>query len=254
VTATLALRVMERNARLANRSRLMFLAGFAEPLLYLLSIGLGVGGLVGNVTTGDVTVPYDVFVAPGLMAASTMNAAVFDTVFNLFIKWKYMKTYDAVLATPVSVDDVVLGEVGWTLLRIGVYGTGFLATAAALGLVRSWWAVLAVPAALLAAWGFAGPSALAATYIRSFVDFDFVNMVIVPLFLFSATFFPLERYPEGIAVVVQALPLYQAVALLRGLFLGDVGWIMLLHVAYLGGLGTVTMTVGRRRLARRLQP
>jgi lipooligosaccharide transport system permease protein len=250
-----SLKLVERNALAYRRVWYVFAAGFLEPVLYLLSIGIGVGALVGQVPLGDGrAVPYEVFVAPGMLAASAMNGAVFDVTFNFFVKYKYAKTYDAVLATPLSIHDVALGETAWALLRGGIYATAFLGTMVVLDLVQSWWALLAVPAAVLIGYAFAGAGLAATTWMRSFIDFDYVTLVIMPMFLFSATFFPLERYPEALRWVVRVTPLYQGVALERALVLGDVGWGALAHVAYLVALGTVGLVVATRRLGRLLQP
>ena len=163
-------------------------------------------------------------------------------------------TYDAMLATPLRVREVATGEVVWALLRGTIYATGFLVTMVVLGLVDSAWAVLAVPAAVLIGLGFAGAGLAATTWMRSFIDFDYVNLAIVPLFLFSATFFPLSRYPHALAWVVRCTPLYQGVALERGLILGDLRWTLLVHAAYLGAMGWLGIRVAAARLGRLLQP
>jgi len=247
--------VIERNALAYRRMWYVFLTGFFEPLLYLLSIGVGVGALVGRLPgPGGRLVTYEAFVAPGLLAAAAMNGSVFDTTFNFFVKYKYAGTYDAMLATPLGVGDVAHGEVGWALLRGTVYAAAFLLTMAALGLVASPWGVLAVPAAVLIGYGFAGLGLAATTWMRSFVDFDFVNLALVPLFLFSATFFPLSRYPNGVAWGVRLTPLYQGVNLERSLVLGDIRWTLLVPAVYLGALGWGGVRVASSRLARLLQP
>lgn len=250
-----ALRLVERNVIAWSRIWLVFVSVAVEPILYLLSIGIGVGQLVGDVTlaNGDV-VSYRAFVGTGLLAASAMFGPVFDSTFNFFVKLKYFKTYDAVLATPMRPVDVVVGELGWSLLRAALYAGAFLLTMVVLGLVASWWALLAVPVALLIGFAFAGAGLGAATYMRSFVDFDFVAMAILPMFLFSATFFPLSQYPEALQWVVRVTPLYQGVVLERSLILGDVSWALLVPAAYLAVMGLIGLRIGSRRLGRLLQP
>ena len=248
-------RVVERNAIVYRRNWVVFLSGLVEPFLYLLSIGIGVGALVGKVPgPGGTPVEYDAFVAPGLMAAAAMNGAVLDTTFNFFIKLKYSHTYDAMLATPLGVHDVAVGEVLSALLRGAFYSTAFLVAMLLFGLVSSWWAVLALPAALLIAFAFAGAGLGLTTFMRSWVDFDYVNLALVPLFLFSATFFPLSRYPEALQVIVKLTPLYQGVAIERGLTLGVVSWTMLLNALYLAAMGWAGLRLASHRLARKLQP
>jgi lipooligosaccharide transport system permease protein len=250
-----ALRLVERNTIVARRLWYLFFSGFFEPVLYLLSIGTGVGKLVGTLPgPGGAPVLYDVFVAPGLMAAAAMNGAVLDTTFNFFVKFKYAHTYDAVLASPLGVGDVTRGEVLWAVLRGTLYSSAFLGAMLGLGLVRSPWAVLAVPAASLIAVAFAGAGLAATTWMRSWTDFDYVNLTIVPLFLFSATFFPLSRYPDVLGWIVRATPLYQGVAMERALVLGGVDWSTLGHAVYLLVVGLVGIRIATARLGRLLQP
>jgi lipooligosaccharide transport system permease protein len=150
--------------------------------------------------------------------------------------------------------DVVGGELLWSLLRAAIYATAFLVTMVVMGLVPSWWALLCVPVAVLIGLAFAGAGLGATTYMRSFIDFDYVNVAIIPMFLFSATFFPLSRYPDGLQWVIQATPLYQGVALERALVLGDVGPGLLVHVVYLVVMGTIGLMVASRRLKILLLP
>ena len=193
------LRVAERNVMSYRRNWRILLTGLAEPFLYLLSIGVGVGALVGEVPVSGRYVPYETFVAPALLATSAMNGAVFDATFNFFFKIKYAHTFDAMLATPLGVGDVAIGEMGWSLTRSTIYAASVLLVMTALGLVESWWGILALPAATLIGMAFAGVGMAATTYMRSFVHFDYVNLVMIPLFLFSATFFdqPLPGGPAG---------------------------------------------------------
>ncbi len=250
-----AFRVVERNARTYLRMWPAFLSGFLEPVFYLFSIGIGVGALVGDLPgPGGQPVAYDVFVAPAMLATSAMNGTVFDTTFNFFFKFKYAKTFDGMLATPLSVRDIVRGEVTWALLRALMYATVFLATMWAMDLTPSAWAVLALPAALLIGFGFAGAGMGLTTFMRSFIDFDYVQLAIVPLFLFSATFFPLSEYPAALAWVVRLSPLYQGVALERALILGDISPVLFIHAGYLAVMGLIGLRVAGRRLGALLQP
>ena len=183
-----------------------------------------------------------------------MNGALLDTTFNFFIKYKYSHTYDAILATPLGTRDIATGEVVWALMRGAIYSTAFLVTMLAFGLVASWWALLVVPVAVLIGFAFAGTGLAATTYMRSWVDFDFVTLALIPLFLFSATFFPLTRYPAGLQAVIRFTPLYQGVVLVRSLVLGDLHWTLLAHAAYLFLMGAIGLRVAARRIGRLLQP
>jgi lipooligosaccharide transport system permease protein len=250
-----AFRILERNMRVLRTYWLAVGSGFLEPVLLLLSLGIGVGELVGTVPgPGGRPVAYDQFVAPAMLANAAMNGAILDTTFNFFVKFKYSKAYDAMLATPLDARDVAYGEVAWSLLRGAVYAVGFLVVMALFGLTPSFWAVLSLPIALLVGFAFAGAGLGATTFMRSYLDFDKVGMVMVPLFLFSATFFPLERYPDGLATVVRWTPLYQGVELARSVTLGDLHASLLLNALYLLVMGWAGVQVASRRIAKLLQP
>jgi lipooligosaccharide transport system permease protein len=247
-------RLVERNVLAYRRIWYIFLSGFLEPLLFLLSIGIGVGKLVGDLNVGGHLVPYRSFVAPGLLAIAAMTGSLLDTTFNFFVKMKYSHTYDAVLASPLSPRDVAIGEITWALIRGATYSGAFLLTMLAFGDLRSAWSIAALPGAVLIGFGFAGVGLAATTYMRSFVDFDYVNMAMIPLFLFSATFFPLSRYPAGLQAVIRFTPLYQGVVLERSLVLGDLHWTLLIHAAYLVATGLLGLRVASKRIGLLLQP
>ncbi len=249
-----ARRLVERNLLVYRRGWIYLLSGFFEPLFYLLSIGLGLNGLVGDLHVDGQVIPYTAYVAPGLLASAAMNGAVFDSTFAVFFKLKIAKTYDAVLATPLGVGDVALGELTWALIRGGLYSAAFLVIMALLGYATSPWVILAYPAALLIAFAFAAAGMAATSYMRSWQDFDMVSLAILPLFLFSATFYPLTVYPGWLQLVVRCTPLYQGVALVRGFDLGDFSWAMLGHSAYLAIMGIAGLLISSRRLARLLLP
>jgi lipooligosaccharide transport system permease protein len=249
-----AARLFERNVVVYRRTWLVLVSGLLEPLFYLGSIGVGFGHLVGSVPFNGHQIGYADFVAPALLATSAMNGAIIDATFGVFHKLKHMKVYDAVLATPVGATDIAVGEVAWSLARGLLYAIAFLVVATGFGDIHSWWALLALPAATLIGLCFAGLGTAATTFMRSWQDFDMVQLGILPLFLFSATFYPLSTYPTAGQWVVRCTPLYHGVALLRQLTLGEVGWSALGHVAYLALLGTAGVVIAGRRLERRLLP
>ncbi len=245
--------LVERNIYVYRRTMLVIFSGFFEPLFYLLSIGLGIGALIGTIPGPDGRpIPYELFVAPALLATSAMNGAIYDSTFNVFFKLNYEKTYDAVLATPLGVGDVALGEIAWALIRGTLYAIGFLAVMLVLGLVVSPWMILAIPAAILIGWAFAAVGMAATTFMRTWQDFDLLQLVLLPLFLFSATFYPISVYPEPIQVFVQLTPLYHGVDLLRSLATGTVGLSSLVHVAYLLVMGLIGLAIVSRRLDKLL--
>lgn len=244
--------LVQRNYYAYRRAWKLFLTGFLEPFFYLLSIGLGVGALVDSFTYEGQEVSYAAFVAPGMLAASAFNGALLDSTYNVFFKLKYTKLYDQVLATPLTTRDVAIGEITWGQLRGGSYAVAFLVVMTAMGLVESWWAVLALPAVLLIGFSFSAVCMAATTWIRNFQDFDKITLVQVPLFLFSATFFPVTRYPDSVRWLVECTPLYRGVVLCRELTLGEVGIGSLVSVAYLAAMAALGLYVVRRRLDRLL--
>jgi lipooligosaccharide transport system permease protein len=172
----------------------------------------------------------------------------------MFFQLKYQRSFEAILATPVTVDDLALGEMAWALTRGLMYATAFLVVMAALGLVHSFWALAALPGATLIGFAFAGVGMAGTSFMRSWQDFEFVQLTILPLFLFSATFYPLSTYPRALQIVVQCTPLYHGVALERAFTTGAVGVDALVHAAYLVALGLAGLTVASRRMTALLQP
>ncbi|GAB3252569.1 ABC transporter permease [Kineosporia babensis] len=244
--------VVHRNARSARRSLFVVISGFFEPLFYLLSMGIGIGVLVGEVQYGGRSFSYQEFVGPALLAASAMNGAVADSTFNVFGKLKYTRIYDSMLATPLNPRALAAGEISWALLRGAGYASAFLLVLLAAGYVKSWWAVLAVPAASLIGLAFAGAGMAATTFMRSWQDFDLVNLVVLPLLLLSTTFYPLSTYPGVFGLLVQLTPLYHGVELERALVLGTMDLTVLGHLAYLLALGAAGLWLAGRRLERLL--
>jgi lipooligosaccharide transport system permease protein len=243
--------LFERNLLSYKSMWPIIVSGFFEPLFYLLSLGYGLGTYVGDVTIDGVPMEYAAFVAPGLLAASAMNGAFYDAT-NIFWKLRHQKLYDSILSTPVGPKDIAVGETVWALFRGLIYAVGFFAVILALGLVHSWWAILALPATIFLGFAFAGAGIAAVTYMRSWQDFDILNLAILPMFLFSGTFFPLSTYPGWLEVAIQATPLYHGVELLRSLTTGTVGWYQLFDVVYLAAVGLVGMWIAGRRVEKLL--
>jgi len=245
--------LIERHARAYKHAWVVLASGFFEPLFYLLSIGIGIGVLVGKVTGPDGhLIGFTSFVAPALLATSSMNGAVFDSTFNVFFRMKYAKLYDSALATPMRSGDVALGEIGWALIRGGLYAVAFMIVMLAMGLVHSVWAVLDIPTALLIGFAFAGVGMAATTFMRSWQHFEFVMLATLPMFLFSTTFFPLGVYPRPVQYLVDVTPLYQGIVLLRGLTLGFVNPGLLWSVLYLVLMGVTGLAVAGARISRLL--
>ncbi|MBO0776868.1 MAG: ABC transporter permease, partial [Actinobacteria bacterium] len=233
-----SLHLIERHLRAYRHMWLVLVSGVGEPVFYLLSLGIGLGKLVGTVTgPGGAPVSYAAFVAPALLATSSMNGALMDSTFNVFFRLKYAKLYDAALATPMRSADVALGEITWALIRGALYAVAFTVVMLVLGLMKSPWGLVGLPTAVLTGFGFAAAGMAATTFMRSWQDFEYVTLVSIPLFLFSTTFYPLGIYPRALQIAVECTPLYQSVALMRGLSLGAVGPGLLWHALYLAVMG-----------------
>ncbi len=246
--------VLERNVLVYRRLWLIVFSGFFEPLFYLFSIGIGISKLVGPVAgpNGEL-VEYTAFVAPALLAASAMNGAVFESTMNIFYKLKWAKTYDGMLAAPLSVWDIAIGEITWSQIRGGLYAAAFLLVALVMGLLQSWWAIMALPAALLIGVAFGAAGFATTTFLKSWQDFDLITLVTMPLFLFSATFYPLDVYPPVLQAIAQFSPLYHGVEMIRALTLGVVDASIFIHVAFLVVMTVVGLTITGRRLERLLK-
>ena len=240
-------RLIERSVLVYRRTWLVIFSGFFEPLFYLLSIRIGLGELVGDVEVAGQLVAYDEFVAPGLMASAAMNGAVFDSTMNVFHKWKYARLYDSLLATPLTSADIAVGEIGWAVIRGLMYSTAFLVTMVVLGLAQSPWVVLSLGACVLIGFAFAAIGMACTTYMRSWADFEYIPAVTLPLFLFSATFYPLSAYGDW-EWVVQLSPLYHGVVLVRAANLGEFSWSLVGHAGVLVGLAIAGIAITARRI------
>jgi lipooligosaccharide transport system permease protein len=242
--------VIERNVATLRSSYWVVMAtGFLEPVLYLFSIGIGVGALIGDMPLPDGrVVSYATFVAPAMLASSAMAGALSETTFNFFGKMKYLKLYDGMLATPLRPMEIALGELAWAMIRGSVYSAAFLALMVAMGLTAAGPAVVAFIAAVLVGFAFGGAGMALSTYMRGWQDFDIVVAVQFALFLFSGTFVPAEAYRSPLRWLVEASPLYRSVDLIRGVTTGSWGWLQLLDVAYLLALFAVGLAVAGRRM------
>ena len=249
-----SLRLVERNIFVYKHGWIVILSGFFEPLFYLLSIGFGLGALIGTIPgPGGEPISYQLFVAPALLASAAMNGAISEATFNFFFKLNYNKTFESILSTPLSPGDVAVGELIWALIRGGLYAIGFMIVMVLLGLIVSPWVILAVPASLLVGFAFGAVGMAATSFMKTWQDFDLIQLVILPLFLFSATFYPIETYPPALQVIVRLTPLYQGVDLIRSLTVGAISPVLLFHVAYLAILGFAGLFVVSRRLDKLLR-
>lgn len=245
----IAWRLVNRHFFVYRRDWLVFLTGFLEPILYLLSIGLGVGAMIKGFDVDGHRIGYAEFVAPAMLATAAMTGAVYDSTYNMYFRMKYAKLYDAVLATPMTTTDVAIGETLWALIRGGLYSAGFLVIMTAMGLTSSWWAVLALPATLLIGLAFAGVGMWLTTHFTSWQDFEYVTLAMVPMMLFSGTFFPVATLSGPLRWIIELTPLYRGVVLCRELVTGMPTPASAVSVIYLAALGVVGMYGARNRLA-----
>jgi lipooligosaccharide transport system permease protein len=245
--------VVQRNLMIARHNRSAVVAEVFEPVLYLLAIGFGIGRLVGDVPgLPSGTVGYAAYVAPALLATSAMNGALNETTLALFMKLRFERTYEPMLTTPLTVRDIVYGEVMWAMLRGTTVCVGFLAFVSLLGLVQSPWVLLAIPGAAVIGFSFAAVGMAVTTYLRSWSDFQWIQLTMLPMFLFATTFYPITVYPGPIQAIVRCLPLYHAIELLRGPALHGPGPQVVIATVYLLALGVLGSAVAVARLRRTL--
>jgi lipooligosaccharide transport system permease protein len=242
--------IVERNFMTYRHAWTIILSSVIEPMLYLLSVGIGVGALVGTVP--GINVRYTVFVGPALLATAAMNSAMNLTSFGVFSRMKQEQTYDAILPTPVSVTDIAFGEVAWALVNGVVSSSAFLLALAVLGYVITPWALLAIPASILIGFAFAAAGLAVTTFLRDFPDFQLIQLVMLPMFLFATTFYPITTYPSAIRPVIEALPLYQSIELVREPALDQMGWGIAIAAGYLLVFGVAALWLATRRMARAL--
>jgi lipooligosaccharide transport system permease protein len=248
-----ATKLVQRNMMSYRHYWTAILTGFFEPIFYLGAVGFGVGRFVGTVPYGGEEISYAAFLAPGMLAASTLNGAVADGFFFPFFKLNWLNTYEGIIATPLNVPDIAVGEMLWAQIRGTVYSIGFVLVMAAFGLITSPWGLLALPAAMLSAGALSAGAMILTGITKEISSLEKVmTLVVFPLFLFSGTFFPVSLYPDFLQPVIQATPLYHSAALLRSLTTGIIGPGALIDLAYLAAMYVVANAVAIHLFRRRL--
>lgn len=253
-TLTPAARVLQRNLWVYRRTwRGSILGSFLTPLLYLTAMGIGLGALITREVAG---VDYVAFLGPGILAATCMQTAVFESTFPVLGKISWRRNYEAMLATPLNVWDLVAGELLWVGFRVLTMASVFLVVLTLFGIAVWPSAMLAVPAAILTGLAFSSVVMAFSATQRTGEGFSWMfRFIINPLFLFSGTFFPLTQLPEAVQWAAALTPLYHGVSLVRGAVLADAGFLgsWPLHVAYLVGMLAIGAWLAHRLLKRRMQ-
>ncbi|MGC3994984.1 MAG: ABC transporter permease [Propionicimonas sp.] len=242
--------VIERGfAVIRSQNWLVMVSGFFEPVFYLLAMGYGLGGLIGTVAGPDGRpIAYAAYIAPALLATSAMNGAIYDSTWNVFFKLKFAKLYQGMLATSLGPLDVAAGEIFMALFRGFLYALGFTIVIAVMGLATSWWALAMIPVALLIALGFAALGMALTSYFETFQQMDWINIALLPMFMFSSTLFPITVFPEPVQWFVMAMPLWHGVELMRQLSVGHFEASTAVHLGYFLVMSLLGIGFTTRRL------
>ena len=224
-------------------------SSIVQPLIYLLAFGFGFGSLVSTVGGLD----YVDFVGTGTVATAVLFSSAFPGMFGTFVKYKFQRTYDAILAAPVDTEELVTAEALWLSLRAGTYGCAPMLVAILFGLDPSWGMLLVPPIAMIAGFGWANFGICVSARVNSIDNFNYItSAVLTPLFLVAGTFFPIDGLPQWAQVIAQLNPLYHLVELVRDAVFGFEGWVDLGHLAFLIGFGLLTWRLAVRWMERRL--
>jgi lipooligosaccharide transport system permease protein len=220
-----------------------------QPTIYLLAFGLGFGSLVHSV--GHVR--YVEYVGTGVVATAVLFSSAFPGMFNTFIRWQFQRTYDALLAAPVDVEELVTAEILWISLRAGVYGLAPLVVAMAFGLSPEPGMLLVPLIGFVTGFGFAAFGVLIAAVAKTIDNFNYVtSAVLTPMFLVAGTFFPISQLPPGLRTIAQFNPLYHCVALVRDVSLNTFATADFLHIAVLVVFSLIMWRLAVWRLEARL--
>jgi len=243
-----AFRMWQRNATIARKTILVTLVPrFIEGIAYLGIMGLGLGAYLSSVRGVD----YVEFIAPGVAASTVMFGAILETTYNAFVRIHVRRVTEAIITTPLEVEDVVVGEYLWGATRGLIYGTVFLIVMIIFGLVSSPWVVLALPVMLLGGLTFAALGMAYTAFVSSIEHFNiFFTGILTPMFLFGGVFFPFDELPRWAQIVGWSLPLSHLVEAVRDLTSGEVGAPTALHAAVLVVVVAVVFPIPLRRLRR----
>lgn len=247
-----AYRVWQRNFTVyTKRYKSSMVLNFVEPVLYLVALGFGLGAFVKDIQG----VPYIKFIAPGLIASSTMFASSFECTYGTYIRLTYQKTFDAILATPINIDDLVTGEIMWGAAKGTLYGTTIMIVISAFSLVDSFYIVLAVPFIFITGLIFAEIAVIASATVPGIDSFNYFNtLFMTPMFLFSGIFFPVDTLPSIVSKISFFTPLYHLVNISRSFASGHpglAGWDIVWLIVVAAFLAPFPFRLMRKRILNR---
>jgi lipooligosaccharide transport system permease protein len=242
--------VMSRDVAIFGRYwKATTFSSIVQPTIYLLAFGLGFGALVTSVEG----IEYKQYVATGVVATAVLFSSAFPGMFNTFIRWQFQRTYDAVLAAPVDVEELITAEILWISIRAGVYGMAPLLVGIAFGLEPHWGMLLVPFIGFVTGFGFAGFGVTVAAVAKTIDNFNYItSAVLTPLFLVAGTFFPISNLPPALHALAQVNPLYHCVQLVRDASLGNLHAADLLHAGYLIAFALLMWRLAISQLGRRL--
>lgn len=245
-----AFQVWRRNSLVWRRLLVPSLViNFGEPFIYLLGLGYGLGMFIGEL----MNMPYLTFVTSGILASSAMNIASFEAMFSVYTRMVPQRTYEAILATPVDVQDILAGEMVWCGTKALINATGILVVATLIGAVQSWTAIFAIPIIFLTGLCFAGPALIMTALARGYDFFNYyVTLLLTPMFVLSGVFYPVTSLPAVLQSIVQFLPLTHAVDLIRPLVAGQPVTDAPLHLAVLIAYAVVGYAIAVRLIRKRM--
>ena len=247
-------RVWERNMTVYRQSwKISFIPPLLEPLFYLLAFGIGLGGLVGNINYGGAEIPYTRFIAPALIAITVMNSSFFENTYGSFVRMYYQKTFDAMMATPLTVEEIIAGEIIWGATKSLIATAIMMVVISFFGLIRYPEGLLLLPLAFLGGLAFGGAGMICTALVPNIELFNLpVFLFITPMFLFSGTFFPVENLPGWAQTTASFLPLTRLVDLARAFTNGRIDAGLLPGIGYLAVFAAAAFPLALYKMRKRL--
>jgi lipooligosaccharide transport system permease protein len=248
------IRVWQRNLTVYRKSwKIGFIPPLLEPLFYLLAFGIGLGTLVGNISYGDTEIPYVRFIAPSLIAVTVMNSAFFENTYGSFVRMYYQKTFDAMMATPLTVEEIIAGEIIWGATKSLIATAIMMVVISAFGLISYPGGLLLLPLAFLGGLAFGAAGMVCTAFVPNIDLFNLpVFLFITPMFLFSGTFFPLDGLPGWARTIAACLPLTHLTDLARAFTTGRIDGSLIPAITYLALFAAVAFPLALRLMRNRL--